>query len=96
MKVTQRKAKNMIKATGGRIFTATFTKKDGSVRDMNCRLGVKKHLKGGKLNYAPSEYGLISVFEVQKDGFQPVGYKMINIKTLKSLAIDGKIYKVVK
>ena len=27
------------------IFTCQFVKKDGSVRVINCRLGVKKHLK---------------------------------------------------
>jgi hypothetical protein len=33
--------------TNGKIVTVTFTKKDGSIRIMNCRLGVTKHLKGG-------------------------------------------------
>ena len=34
----------------GKIFTAKFVKKDGEFRTINCRFGVKKHLKGGR-NY---------------------------------------------
>ena len=30
----------------GKIFTACFTKKDGSERVMNCRTGVKKYVTG--------------------------------------------------
>ena len=32
---------------GQKIFKATFLKKNGDVREMNCKIGVKKHLKGG-------------------------------------------------
>jgi len=38
-----------------KIFTATFIKKDGSTRVMNCQLGVKKHLKGGEQKFNPIE-----------------------------------------
>jgi hypothetical protein len=30
---------------GGRFFHVTFLKKDGTIRNMNARLGVKKYLK---------------------------------------------------
>ena len=42
-----------------KIFSVEFTKKDGTLRKMVCRLGVKKHLKGGELGYDPIE--LISI-----------------------------------
>ena len=32
---------------GGTIFSAEFVKKDGTVRNMVCRLNVKNRLKGG-------------------------------------------------
>lgn len=33
---------------GGRFFHVTFQKQDGTTREMNCRMGVHKHLKGGE------------------------------------------------
>lgn len=87
--ITQENAVKLIKSTEGRIFTVEFTKKDGSHRKMNCRLGVTKHLKGGELAYEPSEYDLITVFDVQKGG-----YRMISIDTLQQVAVDGEEYKV--
>lgn len=32
--------------TGGRFFTVIYTKKDGTIRKMNCRTGVKRYVKG--------------------------------------------------
>lgn len=33
---------------GNKFFSAIFTKKNGDLRKILCRLGVKKHLKGGE------------------------------------------------
>ena len=44
-KITSETAKQIIHDTDGKIFSVSFTKKDGSHREMNARLGVKKHLK---------------------------------------------------
>ena len=41
------KALKAIHDTGGRIFAATFIKKDGSTRHMVARIGVTKNQKGG-------------------------------------------------
>lgn len=35
----------------GTIFSVVFEKKDGTLRRMVCRTGVKKHLAGGKATY---------------------------------------------
>jgi hypothetical protein len=37
----------IIRATAGKFFTVVFTKKDGTERVLNGRLGVVSHLKGG-------------------------------------------------
>ena len=37
------------------IFSVVFLKKNGEIRRMNCLLGVKKHIKGGKLKFNPKE-----------------------------------------
>ena len=69
----------------GKIFTVEFVKKDGTVRKMNARLGVKKHLKGGSLAFDPLERNLLPVFDMQKEG-----YRMINASTILTIKIGGK------
>ena len=69
----------------GKIFTVEFIKKDGTLRKMNARLGVKKHLKGGTLAFDPSERNLLPVFDMQKEG-----YRMINSSTILNIKIGGK------
>ena len=77
------------KIRNGQIFTAVFTKKDGSERVMNCRRGVKKHLTGGELKYDPDDHGMMSVFDMQKKE-----YRMLNYKTTQEIRADGKRYLV--
>ena len=69
----------------GRIFTVTFVKKDGSVRTMK----YWRIPDGSGRRYNPSEYNLISAFDVIKQD-----YRMINPETLLSATIDGKHYEV--
>ena len=73
----------------GNIFSAVFIKKNGERREMVCRLGVKKHLKGGQLAYDAKGRNLLPVFDMQKEG-----YRMININTLVQLKINGKTYNL--
>ena len=47
------------------IFSVVFLKKNGEIRRMNCMLGVKKHLKGGKLKYNAKERGYLIVLDTQ-------------------------------
>jgi len=74
------------KISNGRIFSAGFTKKDGSFRVMNCRQGVVKHTKGGELKFNPQAKRLIPVFDMNAKG-----YRFINFNTLKWVQIDGEI-----
>lgn len=69
-----------------KIFTATFIKKDGSTRVMNCQLGVKKYLKGGEQSFNPIEKNLLTVFDMQKKE-----YRMINISTLVTLKANKEV-----
>lgn len=91
MTITRRKAVNIIRGTGGRIFTALFKKKDGTMRTMNCRLGVTSHLKGGELKFNPDDYKLMVVFDVQKKE-----YRMINLASLRRLRVNGAKYVIAK
>jgi hypothetical protein len=76
------------KVNKGQIFSAQFVKKNGEIRDMVCRLGVVKHLKGGELKYDAKARNLLPVFDMQKKA-----YRMINISTLIQLKISGEVYK---
>ena len=70
-------------------FTVEFIKKDKSLRKMNCRKGVKKHLKGGHLRFDPFKKGLLPVFDLQKQG-----YRMISLKSLVSLTFAKTRYEI--
>lgn len=88
--ITLENAIKLIKSTDGRMFSVGFTKKDGTHRDMNCRLGVAKHLKGGELAYDPQEYDLLTVYDMKSQG-----YRMISTQTLKTVKVGGEAYQVV-
>jgi len=82
--IDKHKAKELINLSNGRIFSATFTKKDFTRRLINARLGVKYERKTGrKRPYDPSKYNLISVYDMTNKG-----YRSININTLDSLSIN--------
>ncbi len=83
------KVLSLIKGTDGRVFTAIFTKKDGTTRKMNCRLGVSKNVTGKGMAYTPADYDLITVFDMKA-----ADYRMINIKTVTALQISNEFYVV--
>lgn len=89
--ISRIRAKALMKRTRGEFFSVQFIKKDGTVRDMVCRLGVTKYLKGGELAFDPEEKGLMVVYEMNVEG-----YRMININSLRQLKIDGQIYRVIE
>lgn len=76
---------------GNKIFSATFIKKNGDKRIMLCRLGVKKHLKGGSKGYDAESMNLLTVFDMKKKA-----YRTININTLEELNTGGKSYLILK
>lgn len=55
--------------------TVTFVKADGTVRKMNCRMGVTKHLKGGKSTLDAAKY--VTVYDMTK-----AAYRAINRDTI--------------
>ena len=75
--------------TGGQFFTVHFRKKDGTLRKMTCRRGVTSRLKGGKLNWNPANFNMVTVFDTVKGG-----YRTINANTATYLATDKKTFVV--
>ena len=73
--------------SNGRVFSANFVKKDGTIRTINCRTGVVKHLKGGTLAFDPISRNLIPVFDMIKNGYRFIGFDRLNW-----IKIGGKKY----
>jgi len=71
----------------GKMFGVTFTKKDGSKRKMNCRLGVKKHLRGGKSTTAHIPE-LLTVYSLDAEG-----YRNVRLDTVHEVRGNGKIWR---
>jgi hypothetical protein len=77
----------------GKVFSANFTKKDGSDREMICRFGVKSYLKGGQWANGqagkPEDHWLAVVFDMEKKG-----YRSIPIKRLQQMKVGGQLFIV--
>jgi|TARA_Y100000289_G_C3884446_1_gene130488 hypothetical protein len=88
--ISKQEAKELIKNSNGKIFAATFTKKDFTSRLINARLGVKyKRKTDRKRPYDPAKKDLIAVYDMTKKG-----HRTINLKTLDSLSINKNKYIV--
>lgn len=79
--------KKLIENTKGKIFTVSFRKKDGSIREMNCRLGVKKHLRSKKPMASTTSHieKYVTVYDMQAKG-----YRTVNLSTLKKFKCGDK------
>ena len=70
---------------GNRIFSAIFTKADGTERKIVARLGVTKHLKGGELAYDAAARNNLIVFDMVKKA-----YRTIPCDRLHSIKFDSE------
>lgn len=72
---------------GDEIFTVKFVKrKDQSIREMNCRLGVTKYLNGGGPVYDAKVYDLLRVFDMQI-----MDYRSIPLDGILEIRFGGRI-----
>lgn len=76
-------------AGDGKIASAEFIKKDGSLRKMVFRTQVTKGVTGEGMKYNPSDYGLRTVFDMQKGAF-----RHINLETVISIRAKGELHVV--
>ena len=88
--IERKKILNLLTDNKNSIFSVVFLKKNGELRYMTCRFGVKKHLKGGKLAFNPLERNLLVVFDMQKEA-----YRMINLETLMTINMKGTEYGII-
>lgn len=86
----RRAAEFLWNETEGRIFSCYFRKKDGTMREMICRRGVKVGLAGGSLPYDPKPRQLLPVFDMSISD-----RRMVNLATLVSFNIGGETFILV-
>lgn len=69
MRDTRPSTLELIGRTKGRIFSATYNKKNGETRIIVCRTGVKKGVKGtGTWMYDRTKY--VKVYDMHRQGFR--------------------------
>jgi len=87
--INRNKAKELIRATEGKIFSSTFIKKNSEVRTLTGRLQVTKHLKENAKPqpFNPSDYNLQCIYDMKAKG-----YRMLNLNTLTNLSINNIKY----
>lgn len=78
---------DVLAGVGGKLFTVVFEKADKTLRTMNCRRGVTKHLKGGVSTIADKP-DLVSVYDMKTGG-----YRCFNKTKVKSITVDGLTYQ---
>ena len=74
----------------GRFVGVEFTKKDGTVRQLNGRLGVVKHLKGGTNTVESTTTPYLVVYDVKTPG-----YRAVNLATVGSVRALNTRYTVI-
>lgn len=69
----------ILDSTKGKVFSVSFVKKDGTVRDMLCRTEVSKGTVGGVAGHAHKPE-LYTVYDMQAQGF-----RCVNLTTVKRI-----------
>ncbi len=85
-------AEQYLRSTKGKWFSVLFTKRDGSKRLLNGRLGVRKHLRGGPQAYNPAEHNLLIAWDRHADGSG--GYRAVPLDRLIKVKVKGKWFRV--
>ena len=87
--INRTRAKELIKESKGKIFNASFIKKDNTIRTLTGRLKVTQYLKENAKEqpYDPNKYNLQPVYDLKAKG-----YRMINLNTLITLSINKTKY----
>jgi hypothetical protein len=76
------KISDFIAQSKGKFITVAFIKKDGTVRNLNGRIGVTKHLKGGISTVNTDQYLVVYDTVAQ-------GYRSVNKDTIVSVTCEG-------
>ena len=90
--ISRVKAAQLMASTKGKYFSAAFRKKDGSLREMVSRTGVKKFRRPPDKKSIASNLDnpYFLVYDIKKKG-----YRVINLETLLWVKFGGTRYNVI-
>ena len=74
----------------GKFVGIDFVKKGGSGRSLNGRLGVRKHLNGGKNTVEAQSRPYLTLFDMKNSG-----YRAVNLATVARVRANGKEFAIV-
>jgi len=87
--INRTRAKELIKESKGLIFSATYIKKDNTIRTLTSRLFIKYKKTGIEPPYKPKDYNLIPLYDMRIKAF-----RMLNFNTLLTLSINKEKYLI--
>ena len=94
-KILSEKKNKIIELVGNRVFKVSIVKKDGSLREMTCRLDVTSHSGDGEQTADKNRY--LVVFDLNTA--RTVGkqhskncYRNVNVETIQYVKVGGKTY----
>ena len=88
--INRTKLEGFLRRTNGLIFTAVFTKVDGTLRALNGRLKAQVNLAGGVNKTVKPSNGYITMFDMQKHA-----YRTLNLETVQQVRFAGDVWEVV-
>lgn len=74
----------------GKFVSVEFVKLDGSLRTMNGRLGVRKHLVGGSNTVMASDRPYLTIYDMKSKG-----YRTLNLATARKVRAEKQVFEIV-
>lgn len=79
-------ARQALLSSGGKFLTVVFTKKDGSRRILNGRIGVTTYLQGGESKLDKEKF--VIVYDVHARG-----YRAVDVSAIEEIRYGRRIIK---
>ena len=89
------KKNKIIELVGNRVFNFAFIKKDGTLREITCRLDVKSHCGDGEQTADPNKYLVVFDMNSAKDveaHQRKKCYRNVNVDTIQYIKYAGERY----
>lgn len=81
---------DFLRGQKGKFVGLDFIKENGSVRPLNGRLGVVRHLKGGRGTHGGTTKPHLVVYDVKTPG-----YRAVNLATVSQVRANSKCWTVI-
>ena len=91
MKCSNEDKRRILDEAGSTFFSVHFVKKDGSVRQMNCKRWIEAAYTHGSANAKPSPFANRPEYYLAVD-MAKGEFRAVNLSTLKACKVNGKSY----